>query len=202
MTELPSATYTWNLDIKKATERTHKRDGKYFKSLIFMMHNFKWHLEFYPNCNDQQYVGLYLYLHVLPSTISKIVIERHIQLLETNTIHSSNPKPFTKDERVRGWGKLRLKSEEIQNMTKFTIKLDMTLFDVFDSNGKNIIKQYIHGTEQKSQAPISINDDQSQKYELRLNSLTTQADQIMKSMTKMENTLKDIQLQMNEEQKK
>eukprot|EP01084_Bolivina_argentea_P035237 65371_1 len=200
MTELPSSTYTWNLDTTNATQDTHDTFGKYFKSPLFKMHRLTWHLQLFPNCQNKQYVGLYLFLKMLPTNVSKIVMERRFTLLETNANYTQTTA-FKKGVMNNGWSVNSLRTTAIKNMTRFTIKVDLTLIHVFDSNGKDISEQYINQTEQKSQAPMLVNDDKYQEHEVRLNSLTTQVDQMMKTMSKMENTLKDIQLQMNEEQK-
>eukprot|EP01084_Bolivina_argentea_P152472 265978_1 len=184
-TELPISTYTWKLDTTKAIELTES-DGKYFKSPLFKMHGFKWYLQFYRNCKNKQFVGLYIFLHSLPPIISKIVMERKFHLLETNTV-VPHTDTFVKGTKIWGWGTSSLQTNLIENIARFTIKTEMTLTDVFDSNGKDITEQYINPTEQKSETIVSINDGKYQEHEIRLNSLTTQMDQMMKSITKMEN---------------
>eukprot|EP01084_Bolivina_argentea_P067915 123619_1 len=165
MTELPTSAYTWKLDISKATQLSRIL-GKCFESPTFKMHGFKWFLCFYPNINvkNKECVQIFLYLHSLPpGASSKVIVKRKCQLLETNTNHSSRtPLEFDKDHMNFGWRYGVLKSKAIQNITRFTIVIVITLWDVFDSNGKDITEQYINPTEQKSQAPLSINDN---KYE-------------------------------------
>eukprot|EP01084_Bolivina_argentea_P035242 65388_1 len=141
MTELPTSTYTWKLDISKATQLNHVTQRKYFESPIFKMYGFKWNLCFYPNFKDKEYVQIILCLLTLPPVASKIIVKRKCQVLETNTIWSSTPE-LSKDSMTRGWSNSVLKSKAIQNITKFTIVSDITLLDVFDSNGKDITEQY------------------------------------------------------------
>eukprot|EP01084_Bolivina_argentea_P035241 65387_1 len=160
MTELPTSTYTWKLDISKATQRNDS-DGKYFQSSYFKMHGFKWNLYFYPNYNEGtefERVEIILNLLSLPHVVSKISVGRNCQVLETNTNYSTKDE-FDKDNMNWGWSKSTLKSKAIQNITKFTIVSDITLLDVFNSNGKDISEQFINPTEQKLQAPLSINDN-------------------------------------------
>eukprot|EP01084_Bolivina_argentea_P317768 550983_1 len=140
MTELPVSTYTWKLDISNETQRNDS-SNKGFDSPILKMHGFKWNLRFYPNYKSKEYVQIFLYLLSLPPVASKISIERKCQLLETNTNYSTKDE-FDKDKMNWGWANSVLESKAIQNITKFTIVLDITLLDVFDLNGKDITEQY------------------------------------------------------------
>eukprot|EP01084_Bolivina_argentea_P035243 65390_1 len=196
MTELPTSTYTWKLDISKAVQRNDVTDGKYFQSPYFKTHGFKWYIHFYPNFKNKEYVQIFVRLLLLPPIASKIIVQRNCQVLETNTNYSRTDE-FDKDTMNWGWFPTTLKRKAIQNITKFTIVSDITLLDVFDSNGKDITEQYATPTEQKLQAPLSIIDNKNEEHEIRLNSLTTQMDQMMKNISQIQNTLKDIQLQMN-----
>eukprot|EP01084_Bolivina_argentea_P273058 465047_1 len=175
MTELPTPTYTWKLDITKETKRSGT-NGNYYQSPIFKMHNMRWYLKFIPNWQNKQQVQLFVYI-LLPSNTSKILIRKDTQLLETNTIHTGDD-PFDKEKTNWAWdtNPPTLKSEAIKNITRFTFVVKMTLLDVFDANGKDITEQYTDPTEQNLQAPLSINDDKYQEQEIRLNSLTTQMD--------------------------
>eukprot|EP01084_Bolivina_argentea_P317769 550985_1 len=141
MAELPISTYTWKLDISKAIQLNHDKEGKYFQSPYFKMHGFNWYLRFCPNFKGEEYVVIFLYLNSLPPIVSKISVGRRCQLLETNTNYSTTIQ-FNKDKKNWGWSKLTLQSKAIQNITKFTIVLDITLLDVFDLNGKDITEQY------------------------------------------------------------
>eukprot|EP01084_Bolivina_argentea_P278975 476836_1 len=136
MTELPSSTYTWNLDTTSAIQGTHQIGGKNFKSPLFKMHRLVWNLEFYRNCENKQFVGIVLVLKMLPTNISKIVMEKGFTLLETNT-NDTYTSEFKKGTMNHGWSVKSLKTTAIKNMTRFTIKVDLTLIHVFDSNGKD-----------------------------------------------------------------
>eukprot|EP01084_Bolivina_argentea_P188653 324694_1 len=143
MTDIPTSTYTWKLDTTTARNGIHSKEGKYFESPLFTMVGFKWNIRFFPNWNDKQCAVLFVYLYSLPSRISKIILLRKFQLLETNTIYSSEII-IDKGHRNKGWSLSTLKSEAIQNITRFTIILQLTLLDVLDSNAKNITEQYIN----------------------------------------------------------
>eukprot|EP01084_Bolivina_argentea_P251775 422423_1 len=158
---MTESAYTWKLDISKATQLSHSTQRKYFESPIFKMHGFKWNLAFCPNFKGKGYVQIALYLLSLPPVASKINVKRTCQVLETNTYYSITEQ-FSKGDLNSGWTNSVLKSKAIQNITRFTVVLGITLLDVFDSNGKDISEQYINPTEQKLQAPLSINDN---KYE-------------------------------------
>eukprot|EP01084_Bolivina_argentea_P035240 65386_1 len=186
MAELPTSTYTWKLDISKATQRNHSTDGKYFQSTYFKMYGFKWYIHFYRNFKGKEYVQIFIFLLALPPAASSISIERKCQVLETNTNYSSTIQ-LTKDDMNCGLTSSTLKSKATQNITRFTIVMDITLLDVLDPNGKDISEQFINPTEQKLQAPLSINDNKYEEHEIRLNSLTTQMDQMMKNISQIQN---------------
>eukprot|EP01084_Bolivina_argentea_P188652 324692_1 len=142
MTDIPTSTYTWKLDTT-TTNSVHNQDGKYFESPLFTMVGFKWNVWFTPIWKDTHCVMLSVCLYSLPSRISKIILLRKFQLLETNTDYSSEII-FEKGHTIKGWHRSTLKSEAIQNITRFTIILQLTLLDVLDSNAKNITEQYIN----------------------------------------------------------
>eukprot|EP01084_Bolivina_argentea_P188656 324699_1 len=142
MTDIPTSTYTWKLDTT-TTNSVHNQDGKYFESPLFTMVGFKWNIRFTPNWKDKHCVSLAVCLYSLPSRISKIILLRKFQLLETNTSYSREII-IEKDHKVKGWSSSTLKSAAIQNITRFTIIMQLTLLDVLDSNAKNITEQYIN----------------------------------------------------------
>ena len=136
----------------------------------------------------------------LPSGVSGITVNYDIHLRETGTF-SSTEKTFGqpgdgKYMRWPAWTKRKLLSKAIDNITHFSFTMEMTVVSVLDSNKNDIIKQYMVGGtgEQKDQAVPVANDDKVNVLESRMNSLTVQVNNMME-------TLQQLQLQMNEEQK-
>eukprot|EP01084_Bolivina_argentea_P071690 130265_1 len=128
------------LKIKNATE------SQVFDGPLFLMHGFKWFLRFVPNDINETESGLCLLairLVSIPPNVSTVAIKYTLMCLETNTVFHSNSQ-FDEEYPGTSWPYDRLFFKDLKDLNTLTLKIIITLIDVYDINGIPVTDQYMH----------------------------------------------------------
>eukprot|EP01084_Bolivina_argentea_P083689 151513_1 len=205
--ESPTGIYNWSLNTKSATKSNHPSCGSYYDSPSFRMFGLVWRLSYYTDFFGKGKGGIFLYLVIIPDTLSKMQIARMITVAEINHVNNATT---TYDKDNLNWGTTKTHPIPSADVSTLTIKIGMELINIYDNNGKDIFSTYTipyrksaRNNEQKNDDKTFSSDitNQIQMHSERIDSMATQIENITKNMTNMQKTLKDIQLQMTEEKK-
>eukprot|EP01084_Bolivina_argentea_P295256 508261_1 len=178
--------------------------GEYYESKIFHVFGFAWYFKLYRDeLEKSKKTGnalLNCFLVELPPNVSRVSIKRTDFIAETNTKYNTSILKFEKDYMNWSWPDGVSTTKALKPFKNLTMTHKFQLVSVYDDAGKSIANQFLNSDDQKMSVPI--NSNKLQEYDVRLDSLATQVDKLMKDFNQMQNVLKDIKLQMNEEKKK
>eukprot|EP01084_Bolivina_argentea_P176516 305441_1 len=192
--------YTWNItDPSIVNKIKNAKRGESTNSDMFRMYGFNWYMKFYKEW--QTWPGnamLFLYLANLPPKISQISVKRCISIKEFNFQFSKTFRFNTTKASGAGWPKNTLLTNSVKNFDRLTIQCDIQILNIYDKNGNNVTDQYKNMNDVPQSSSI---DDKFKLQDIRLDSLANQVEILMKNVNEIQNSIKNIQLQKNEEQK-
>eukprot|EP01084_Bolivina_argentea_P295255 508260_1 len=201
------SSYNWTISdasMVKKMKSAAVEEG--FLSSVFSMHGFKWYMKIYTNGASKERKGiccLYFYLAALPSKVKSVTTRRKLIFVDTT---DSRIHQFTQDKMYIGWPTGTLKTAEIQNYNELTFRVESELIIVEDKHGNDIVNEYLTDemkvptNEQQKMTQLEM-ENKLEMQGAQLKSITNQIELMTKSINGIQNSLKDIKLQINEEQK-
>jgi len=110
----------------------------------FKLHKLDWFLKFYPNGTKQSKQGnvfLLLYLRSTPE-ISRMSATCRVWLSELDK-GREHYKDFNEKNKYTGWRSGLVKTSEIEPLTQMTFQVTVTIFEIYDQEGRNVTNKYI-----------------------------------------------------------
>eukprot|EP01084_Bolivina_argentea_P157750 274880_1 len=177
--------------------------GTGFRSPTFQLFNLKWELELYPNGGSDKSAGnvvIYLCLCALSPNVKSINVKRKYTFVEGNAESFAQQREITRSKMFcSSWKLAKLTTTTLQKFNEFTFKVDVTLYNAFDINGKDITNNFIKNDEYKKDASVSTEDKQLNA--AKLDSIIIQIEKLNKTVSTMQQKMNNLELRMDEEQK-
>lgn len=110
----------------------------------FKLHKLDWFLKFYPNGTKQSKQGnvfLLLYLRSTPE-ISRMSATCRVWLSELDK-GREHYKDFNDKNKYTGWRSGLVKTSEIEPLRQMTFQVTVTIFEIYDQEGRNVTNKYI-----------------------------------------------------------
>eukprot|EP01084_Bolivina_argentea_P045890 84467_1 len=148
--------YTWQItdpilitQIKTATPKQR------FASPAFRLFNFVWELKLYPNGetnNNSGMAKIFLRACGLSKKISSINMRIRYCFVEGDKSQTANAK-ITHDKQTAGtWKSGTVKTSDFQKWDQLTFKIEITLYNVFNTEQDDITNKYLQHEEKKTDA--------------------------------------------------
>eukprot|EP01083_Nonionella_stella_P216358 777829_1 len=199
-----SMSYTWNItDPTFITQIKTAKFGQRFKSPIFSMFDLRWFCQLYPNGQHEQRRGtttMFVFLIALSKNVESIRINRTFRFVELDITDRDRFMTVSHEEmHLSSWPAGTVKTQDIQQCTQFTFKVDVELHAVFDKDDNDITNCYLQNEKIKTDPTVS-SQDLSLKTAV-LDSIVMQIEQINTKISAMQQKINNIELRLNEEKK-
>jgi len=143
--------YEWSVDDPAQLNNIKNAVPGFSFNHHFKLHKLDWFLKFYPNGTKQSKQGnvfLLLYLRSTPE-ISRMSATCRVWLSELDK-GREHYKDFNDKNKYTGWRSGLVKTSEIAPLRRMTFQVTISVFEIFDQDGRNVTNKHIGlGTDAK-----------------------------------------------------
>jgi len=136
--------YEWKVDDPAQLNNIKNAVPGFSFNHHFKLHKLDWFLKFYPNGTKQSKQGnvfLLLYLRSTPE-ISRMSATCRVWLSELDK-GREHYKDFNDKNKYTGWRSGLVKTSEIEPLRRMTFQVTVTIFEIYDQDGRNVTNKYI-----------------------------------------------------------
>jgi len=136
--------YEWSVDDPAQLNNIKNAVPGFSFNHHFKLHKLDWFLKFYPNGTKQSKQGnvfLLLYLRSTPE-ISRMSATCRVWLSELDK-GREHYKDFNDKNKYTGWRSGLVKTSEIAPLRRMTFQVTVSIFEIYDQDGRNVTNKYI-----------------------------------------------------------